>query len=68
MHQTIKDRICQCVIANATVPLIRWQLAYHHRGVLSVSVIHQFQQIVTLRWQQRLKTQSSRISSCVFDS
>lgn len=51
MHQTIKDRVRQCVIANATVPLIRWQLAYHHRGVLTVSVVHQFQQIVTLRWQ-----------------
>jgi hypothetical protein len=55
MHQTIRDRVCNVLSPTQPPPLIRWQLAYHHRGVLSVSVIHQFQQIVTLRWRQRLK-------------
>lgn len=56
VHQPIQDRICQRVVAYASIPLIRWQLAYYHRRGFAVAIVHQLQQVVSLSASQRLKT------------
>lgn len=55
MHQPVQDGIGQRVITHTAVPFIRWQLAYHYRGISTVTIVHQLQKIVALCREQRLQ-------------